>query len=213
MVDFEQNGPEGAEYTLGLNSGKPENLLTPRPRHEEIPLQGTLISFFNRRLMASTEGPMASFQNPLSLRLPGIFLFLTLISACSDAGTGPKKELRSLTGVWDAQSLTVPNPDNAAEEIDLVEEGGSYALSILSTGQYTAVFDLVVLQGFEAGVIHVFGDQSTLTPTSPPGTAMSGSWMLNGDQLMIDALREIDYDGDGFQEVVPIHLELTARTS
>ena len=121
--------------------------------------------------------------------------------------------MRPLVGVWDAQRLTVPNPDDISEEIDLVEEGASYALSILSTGQYTAVFDLIVLQGFEAGIIQISGSQIILTPTTPPGSAMSGSWMFDGDLLVVDALREIDYDGDGAQEVVPIHLELVARPS
>ena len=142
---------------------------------------------------------------------PSVLLLIASVVSCSDSGMGPKKGLRPLVGVWDATILTVPNPETPSETLDLIEEGGAYALSVLSTGQYTAVFDLVVLQGFEAGEIQVNGDQILLTPTSPPGTAMSGLWMFQGDNLVVDALRTLDYDGDGDDDVMPIHLELVLR--
>ena len=142
-----------------------------------------------------------------------ILLVVASLVSCSDSGMGPKKAVGPLVGVWDASILTVPNPQNPSETLDLIEEGASYALSVLATGQYTAVFDLVVLQGFEAGEIRVSGDQIILTPTSPPGTVMSGLFMFEGDNLVIDALRSLDYDGDGDDDVVPIHLELVPRQS
>ena len=144
---------------------------------------------------------------------PSILLFVAALVSCSDSGMGPIKAVSPLVGVWDASILTVPDPQNPSENLDLIEEGASYALSVLSTGHYTAVFDLVVLQGFEAGEIQVSGDQITLTPTSPPGTVMSGLFMFEGDNLVIDALRSLDYDGDGDDDVVPIHLELVPRQS
>ncbi len=142
-----------------------------------------------------------------------LLLAFSLFASCSDSGTGLKKELAPFVGVWDAQVLSVPDPENSSQTIDLVQEGASYALSILSTGQYTAVFDLIVLQGFEAGTIEISGDQIRMTPTSPPGTTLTGTWMFQGEVLIVEGFRDIDYDGDGEDELVVIHFEFIARES
>jgi hypothetical protein len=161
----------------------------------------------------STEGRMASNFGRFTRGFASFFLAFSLVASCSDTGTEPKKELAPLVGVWDAQVLSVPNPDDPSQTIDLVQEGASYALSVLSTGQYTAVFDLIVLQGHEAGTIEISGDGITMTPTIPPGSVMSGDWMFQGDTLIVDAFRELDYDGDGEEELVFLHFELIARES
>jgi len=144
-------------------------------------------------------------------RFPSVLLAFSLFASCSDSSTGVQKELAPVVGVWDAQVLSVPDPENVSETIDVVQEGGSYALSILATGQYTAVFDLIVLQGFESGTVEISGIDITMTPTIPPGSVMAGTWMFQGDVLTVDALRGLDYDGDGELEIIPIHLELVAR--
>jgi hypothetical protein len=117
-----------------------------------------------------------------------------------------------LAGVWDAQVLSVPDPEDPSLNLDLIAQGASYALSILATGQYTAVYDLVLVRGFETGTITVRGDQLTLVPVSPPGTPTSGVWTLQGDRFVVDALRELDLDGDGEEELILFHLELVPRT-
>jgi hypothetical protein len=147
-----------------------------------------------------------------SLRLiPFLVLLWPLVSSCSDDEGLGIRDLAPLVGVWDAQVLSVPNPENPGQTIDLIEEGASYALSVLASGQYTAVFDLIVVHGFETGTIEVSGSVLTLTPTGSTGTVMSGSWMFQGATLVVDALRELDYDLDGEVEVVPIHIEMTPR--
>ncbi len=146
--------------------------------------------------------------------LPGLsWVLLTILggASCSDAITEPTRALAPFVGVWDARVLRVPNPENLLETLDVVAEGGSYALSVLGDGHYTAVFDLVLLEGFEVGTIQVTGPTLTLTPTGLAGGAMSGSWMFEGDVLIIDALREIDFDQDGNDEVVPLYIELVGR--
>jgi hypothetical protein len=131
--------------------------------------------------------------------------------ACSDSGTEPIPDLVPLAGVWEAQVLKVPDPANPDELIDLVLEGASYTLSILSTGQFTAVFDLLLVQGFEAGTVSVYQDEITLIPISPPGSVMSGTWFLQGEVLFVEAVRSLDIDGDGVQEVIPIQIEFSSR--
>lgn len=141
-----------------------------------------------------------------------MFLLLwPLIVSCTDSGMGLEKGVEPLVGVWDATVLTFPDPENPGESIDLISQGGSYALSVLATGGYTAVYDLVLVQGFESGKAEISGEQITLTPTS--GTVTAGSWSLEGGNLVVDALKELDYDLDGVAEVVPIHIELTRRDS
>ena len=147
-----------------------------------------------------------------SLRsVPAAFFLLPLTLACSDSGTAPNPELVPLAGVWEAQVLRVPDPANPDDLIDLVPEGASYTLSILSTGQFTAVFDLLLVQGFETGTVTVYRDEITLTPFGPPGSVMSGNWMLQGDVLFVDAVRSLDIDGDGNPEVIPFQLEFSSR--
>lgn len=140
-----------------------------------------------------------------------VFLGLALLPSCSDNGTAPIKGLAPLVGVWEAQALTVSDPDNPSQEIDLVEQGGSYALSILSTGQYTAVFDLLVAQGFQAGEVSLSGDQVILTPTSPPGSSTSGTWMFQGDLLIVEAVAVVDLNEDGTDDPIAIRFEFVAR--
>jgi len=131
--------------------------------------------------------------------------------SCSQEGTGIQQNLKTLVGVWDARVLQVPNPENLLETLDVIQEGGSYSLSILGSGQYTAVFDLVLLQGFEVGTVQARGQTIILTPTGADAGSMSGSWLFDGDVLVIDALREIDLDTDGEVEVVPFYVEFVAR--
>ena len=151
-----------------------------------------------------------------TIRLPsydliaGLFLIF-LPMACSNSGTEPISDLVPLAGVWEAQVLKVPDPANPDEQIYLILEGAAYDLSILSTGQFTAVFDLLLVQGFETGTVSVRGDEITLTPVSPPGSVMSGTWMLQGDVLFIEAIRSLDLDGDGVPDVIPFELEFSAR--
>lgn len=143
--------------------------------------------------------------------VPTVFLLLAYSIACSDSGVEPVPDLVPLAGVWEAQVLKVPDPSNSDEFIDLVPEGASYTLSILSTGQFTAVFDLLLVQGFETGTVSVYQDQITLNPISPPGSVMSGNWMLQGDVFFVEAVRSLDIDGDGVQEVIPFQLEFSSR--
>jgi len=144
-------------------------------------------------------------------RIPSCLLAFLPLFGCSDDGTGIQKGLKTLVGVWEAQVFEVPNPENLLETLDVIQEGGSYVLSILGSGQYQAVFDLVLFQGLEAGTVRVRDRTIKLTPTSPPGSAMSGSWMFEGDVLIIEALREIDFDLDGTVELVPFYVEFFAR--
>lgn len=153
---------------------------------------------------------MNANRDPIS-RLALLVVSLPLLLSCSDSGTGLKKELEPIVGVWEATVLTFPDPANPGEPIDLMIQGASYALSVLATGQYSAVYDLVLVQGFESGRIEVSGEQLTLTPTS--GTVTSGSWSLEGGILEVDALKAIDFDLDGDDDIVPIHIELARRES
>ncbi len=154
---------------------------------------------------------MAARSGRTPLKISLFLLGFLPLSACSDDGTGIEKGLRPLIGVWEAQVFEVPNPENLLETLDVIQEGGSYVLSVLGSGQYTAVFDLVLLQGFEAGTVKVAGQTISLTPTTPPGGVMSGSWMFEGDILVVEALREIDLDLDGEDELVPFYVEFLAR--
>jgi hypothetical protein len=177
---------------------------------EEIPvLSGTLQ--IPAEPIHGNGGKMAAPFGWHRLRITPFLLGFLTVLACSDDGTGIETGLKPLIGVWEARVFEVPNPENLLETLDVVQEGGSYVLSILGSGQYTAVFDLVLLRGFEVGTIKVSGQSINLTPTTPPGGVMSGSWMFEGDILIVEAFREIDLDLDGEDELVPFYVEFLAR--
>ena len=154
---------------------------------------------------------MNSFSPPLIPRLAGIVGVVGLFLACSDDGTRPNAELEPLVGVWEAKSLSVVNPEDLSQRIDLVEQGASYALSVLSTGQYTAVYDLILARAHEAGNVEVSGDQMTLIPTIPPSSSTSGTYMFVGDTLKFHAVRLLDYDFDGAEELIDIRFAFLPR--
>ncbi len=144
-------------------------------------------------------------------RYSGLFLLTLVLMGCSGGITDPPNALKPLIGVWDAQVFQAPDPTNLLQTVDVIQEGGAYAFSVLGDGTYSAVFDLVVFQGFEAGTISVLGQSLTLTPLGSSGGAMTGTWMLEGGVLKIDALREIDLNGDDAPELVPFYLEFVTR--
>ncbi len=154
---------------------------------------------------------MTAISGRFVRNLSGLFLSLLVLSSCSDSGTGPIKDLGPFVGVWEAETLTLYNPDNPSQGIDLVEQGGSYVLSILGTGQYTAVFDLLATRGFQAGTIKVAGDRITLTPATPPGPATSGTWRFEESVLVVTAEILFDFDEDGDEEVVGVAFSFVPR--
>ena len=63
---------------------------------------------------------MAIHHSRLSLLLLTLFVGVAPLASCTDGGMEPKKELSQLAGVWDAKVLTVPDPVDISQEIDLI---------------------------------------------------------------------------------------------
>lgn len=156
---------------------------------------------------------MASLPWRIVRNVSGMVVALFLLGSCSDSGTEAIRELDPFVGVWSAEGLTLSNPDDPSQEIDLVEQGASYDLSILATGQYAAVFDIITARGYEAGTVRLFGDRITLTPTSSSGPATSGTWSFQGATLTVEAETLFDVDQDGEDELVGVTFTLVPRGS
>lgn len=135
-------------------------------------------------------------------------LVLAVLWGCSDSSTGVKKELEPLVGAWRAQELTLTNVANPSLTWDLVEIGATFSLSILATGQYTAVLTAFGQSNTEAGNVEVSGNRVTIQPVSPPGPSVDGTWQFVGEILHLDGETEFDFNFDGTREDADVHFEL-----
>jgi hypothetical protein len=145
-----------------------------------------------------------SFPKALGL----IALVFMIFGGCSDSGTGVKKELEPLVGAWRAQELTLTNQANPSLTWDLVEIGATFSLSILATGQYTAVLTAFGQSNTETGNVEVSGNRVTISPVSPPGPSVDGTWQFIGEILHLDGQTEFDFNLDGTREQANVHFEL-----
>jgi len=145
---------------------------------------------------------VASWPGSISL------LGAMVLSGCSDDGTGPKKELTPFVGKWRAAAMVLTNTANPSVSVDLVQEGATFTLSVLSTGEYSASLTAFGQTNTEIGTIRVNGNQVTITPTSPPGPALTGSFEFVGNTLILDGETAFDFNLDGSPEPAQAHIEL-----
>lgn len=138
---------------------------------------------------------------------PLLVLSSILWAGCSDSGTGPKAELEPLVGTWRAQVLLLTNSANPGVSIDLIQEGATFTLSILSTGQYSASLAAFGAANTEVGEVTVSGDRVTITPTSPPGPSLVATYSFEGQTLVLDGTSEYDFNRDGILEAAQAHIE------
>jgi hypothetical protein len=142
------------------------------------------------------------------LGLPPTIILSLLLLACSEDGTGPGKELDPLVGVWKANTVLMTSQANPSIQVDLVELGATFTLSILSTGQYTASLSVFGSSNTEVGMVTVAGNQITIAPTSPEGPPSVSTWSFQGSTLILDGDSEFDFNLDGTPEASTAHIEL-----
>lgn len=135
------------------------------------------------------------------------FLAVILL-ACSDQGTGPKKELEPLVGTWTAEVVLLTNKANPAQSVDIIAEGATFTLSILATGTYTATLQIFGTPTEpQVGTIQVSGNQITIAPTNSSEPPTTGTWSRSGDRLFVDGDTEFDFNLDGTREASTVHME------
>lgn len=141
-----------------------------------------------------------------------VVTFLTLpalgVAGCSDDVSAPKKGIEAFVGKWRAQSMVLTNQANPSVSVDLVEEGATFTLSILATGQYSASLAAFGQSNTEVGTIQVSGSQITITPTSPAGPPLVATFAFQGDLLILDGSSAFDFNRDGTSEAATAHIEL-----
>ena len=147
-----------------------------------------------------------------SLFLPCFLIFLAFSGVgplgCSDDGTGPDKELEPFVGKWRAQAMVLTNSANPSVSVDLIEQGATFTLSILATGQYSASLAAFGQSNTEVGTIEVSGSQITISPTSPAGPPLVATFAFQGGLLVLDGASEFDFNQDGTPEAATAHIEL-----
>ena len=89
-----------------------------------------------------------------------------------------------------------------------MEQGATFTLSILSTGQYSASLSAFGASSAEVGTVTVAGNQVTIAPTSPEGPPQVATWSFQGSTLILDGNSEFDFNQDGIPEASIAHIEL-----
>lgn len=136
-------------------------------------------------------------------------LLLTLfLTGCSDDSTGVDKELAPLVGEWRATALVLTSAANPDLNVDLIDMGATFTLSVLGNGQYTAYLSAFQQSNTEIGRIEVSGSQVTISPTTPPGPSIVGTFEFQGSVLVLDGETEYDFNQDGISESALVHMEL-----
>ena len=138
---------------------------------------------------------------------PSLFLLLFLLAGCSDDPSGPG-ELKPFVGVWEAVELVMTNQANPSMEVDIIEMGASFSISILSTGQYAATLTFLGQGTSEMGTVKVSGNTITIDPTQPPGDPLVATWSFQGSYLILDGTSEYDFNQDGIPEDSFAHIVL-----
>jgi len=149
---------------------------------------------------------------------PVFFCFAFLLgtgtlTGCSDDGTGVDKELDPLVVKWRAETVLLTNAANPSVRVDLVAEGATFTLSILANGQYSAFLAAFGQSNAEIGQIEVSGNEVTITPTTPPGPPLVGTFEFQGSTLVLDGATEYDFNRDGTTESALVHMELNPSDS
>jgi hypothetical protein len=130
------------------------------------------------------------------------------LTGCSDDSTGVDKALAPLVGTWRAAALVLTNAANPEVSLDLVEAGATFTLSVLGNGQYSASLAAFGQSNTEIGRIEVSGNQVTITPTTPTGPSIVGTFEFQGSVLVVDGGTEYDFNQDGISESALVHMEL-----
>jgi hypothetical protein len=201
-------GGKEIEYIRVERARKPENALTPPVYRSEIPL-----SRQRRRRSFTVPGREDTVGFPSIHRLlssVALSLFLLLFVGCSDDSTGPR-ELKPLVGVWEATELVMTNQANPSVSVDLIEEGATFVLSIISNGQYSASLTAFGQSTAELGIVDVSGNDVTITPTQPEGPPLVATWSIQGENLVLDGESEFDFNLDGTREPSFAHIVLKPR--
>lgn len=140
-----------------------------------------------------------------------LFLLLALVPVlvmgCTDDPSGPR-ELEPLVGVWQAVELVMTNQANPSQSVDLIEEGATFTLSILSDGRYSASLTIFGQGSTEMGTVGVSGSTVTITPTTPEGPPLVATWSFQGENLVLDGESEFDFNRDGIPEPSIAHIVL-----
>jgi len=104
--------------------------------------------------------------------------------------------------------MVLTSTANPTISLDLIEEGATFTLSILSTGQYSAVLSILGQSNTEVGKVEVSGNTISITPTSPSGPPLVATFSFVGEILVLDGSSEFDFNMDGTPEEALAHIEL-----
>lgn len=137
---------------------------------------------------------------------PLLLLLVPLLAGCGDGGTEPPDELAPLVGLWEAETLVMTSQANPSLEMDLVEMGALFTISILGSGEYTAYLKAFGQEAATSGTVSVSGDTFVLHQSDGPAT--TGTWRLEEGDLILEGETEFDFNQDGETEPAFVYMEL-----
>jgi hypothetical protein len=141
-----------------------------------------------------------------------LFAMVALGGACGgDDPVEPDPAVAPFVGTWQADSLTISALPPDMTVANILGVGGSFFITVESSGQYTASLEILGQSSPEIGQLTVLsGSTLRLTPTTPPGPSVVATYFFaRPDSLILDGPTEFDFNNDGTPEDAQAHFELT----
>lgn len=141
------------------------------------------------------------------------------LAACSSSSSPDTESetdlLARLAGTWDGTEMVLTSRDSDPEvTLDILGGGlgadASFTLELEESGRYTATLVVLDQPDEETGDIEITESAITLDPDGPD-PAVTGTWDLEGDTLVIQGETQFDFDLDGTNDPADLDLVLERR--
>jgi len=134
-----------------------------------------------------------------------------LLAGCGDdGGPGRTVVLADLIGTWEASVMEFTSVANPALQVDLVDLGVDFWLTVGGDADYTVVM-FIPFEGYETetGSASVVDGSVTILPDGEIGPITFAA-SLSGGTLTLTGEDEFDFDDDGTDEAAELRLVLSA---
>ncbi len=139
------------------------------------------------------------------------FVVYLLVGAAAGIGCGDATGVTAdeLAGAWSATQYEFTNPATASQQVDIIAMGGSFSISFMASGDFTANFQEPGEQlETISGTISVGGDTLTISE-SGQGSPTDFVASRSGSTLTLTTSdEEYDFDGDDVEEPASLRIIL-----
>ncbi len=130
---------------------------------------------------------------------------VTVTAACSESNGVDDLTLADLVGTWNATQFVLTNQSNASQSFDLIQNGGSFTITVAANGTFTGQQSLLGFVDAFAGTVTISGNVLTLTDSEDPTDVTEIVASLSGNTLTLTSSDlAFDFDFDDVDEAADL---------